>query len=75
MFGDVYISPDSEIIVVGAAGLSADKKFQINKRPIMLIARDEHALNDYSAGKNILLFFVFGLGMISLGIFLFIAGA
>jgi hypothetical protein len=70
LFGDSYIKPDSEIVVVGVADTLADNRMTIRKKPIMLILSEEGlAKNKVSAG-NPLLYCAIGSAMMVLGIVL-----
>ncbi len=74
LFGDTYISPDSEIVVVGSAEQLADNGFEIRKKPIMLIAKDEELIKSDLSNTNTLRFFAVGIGMLLLGVVFIIIG-
>jgi hypothetical protein len=74
IFGDTYIKPDSEIIVIGSADRLADNSIQIQKKPIMLIAQDEDSIKRNLSDNNSLRFFVIGLAMIIISVFFIIVG-
>jgi hypothetical protein len=74
LFGDTYIEPDSEIIMVGSADRLADNSFQIHKKSVMFVSRDEEMLKKSLSNNNILRFFAVGLLMILVGIVLLIVG-
>jgi hypothetical protein len=74
IFGDTYIPIDSEIVVVGYAEKPADKGFQIRKKPIMLIAKDEELIKSDLSNTNTLRFFAVGIGMLLLGVVFIIIG-
>jgi hypothetical protein len=74
MFGDTYIPPDSEIIVVGSAERLADDRLQICKKPVMLIAQDDDLIKSSLSNTNTLRTFAVGIAMLLLGVFFIIIG-
>lgn len=74
LFGDAYISPDSEIVVVGSAEQLAGNSIQISKKPIMLIANEEDLIKNNLSNTNTLRIFVAGIAMLLLGVFFIIIG-
>ncbi len=74
LFGDTYIPTDSEIVVVGSAEQLTDKGFQIRKKPIMLIAKEEDLIKNSLSNTNTLRTFAVGIAMLLLGVFFIIIG-
>jgi hypothetical protein len=74
IFGDVYIEPGSEISVIGFADRLPDHRFQIVKKPILLIAPDDEYIIKYLGKSNTLRFFTIGIAMIVVGIVLIVLG-
>ncbi len=74
LFGDTYISPDSEIVVVGSAEQIADNSFQIRKKPIMLIATEENLIKSNLSNTNTLRTFTVGIAMLLLSVIFIIIG-
>jgi hypothetical protein len=68
LFGDAYIQPDSEVVVVGVADKLADNRMTIRKKPIMLVASEEALAKSRLSNSNTLLFLVIGAAMMVLGI-------
>jgi hypothetical protein len=74
IFGDACIPADSEIVVVGSAEKPADNRFQISKKPIMLIAKEEELIKSALANTNTMRFVAVGIGMLLLGVVFIIIG-
>jgi hypothetical protein len=74
IFGDTYIPPNSEIVVVGSAEQLADNRFQIQKKPVMLIAQEDDLIKSNLSGTNTLRTFAVGIAMLLLGVFFIIIG-
>jgi hypothetical protein len=74
LFGDTYIPPNSEIVVVGSAERLVDDRLQIRKKPVMLIAQEDDLIKSNLSGTNTLRTFAVGIAMLLLGVFFIIIG-
>ena len=74
IFGDACIPADSEIVVVGSVEKTGDNRFEISKKPIMLIAKEEELIKSALSNTNTMRFVAVGIGMLLLGVVFIIIG-